>query len=368
MRSVVAVSRVARARGDPLVPGAAPIWIAPTVAKVAGPSMAAATTTLRAAGRGRQGREIEGDALFGGTAGEEPHGAGGALRGAVEDEVLVEGDLFVLVEDEGDDVDLAVGPRSPAGGDVPLGGGCAGRHGQVDDTAPRQHVRLRRPDGTCRGRSDDGREASQSASRTGSPRAVIRLMRRSSSPPARRSSRAASRSEARRIRAPPPVPGDIPGRAAWRTPLVQPVCRFAVLGAGVLPCRRQPGRTKTSGSLREEHPSKLMRNRSRQDCRPLRRGVASALRQRDAMPAKVPLASKNALPEGGRRRCMGGAPPAGAAVKGWSCRARFEARRFAHRHHGGASTEDAGRLTWYSRFSELLALRRFEPSACSTWW
>ncbi|GAA3502996.1 hypothetical protein GCM10019016_101060 [Streptomyces prasinosporus] len=52
MRSVVAASRVARATGAPLLPGAAPIWIAPTVPKVAAPSMAAATTIFRVAGGG----------------------------------------------------------------------------------------------------------------------------------------------------------------------------------------------------------------------------------------------------------------------------------------------------------------------------
>ncbi|MCZ4510200.1 hypothetical protein O3Q52_18775 [Streptomyces sp. ActVer] len=43
------------------------------------------------------------------------------IRDAVEDELLVEGDLFVLDEEERDGVDLAIGLRSPAGRDVPVG-------------------------------------------------------------------------------------------------------------------------------------------------------------------------------------------------------------------------------------------------------
>lgn len=55
----------------------------------------------------------------------------------------------------------------------------------------------------------------------------------------------------------------------------------------------------TSGSFREEHPPKPVRNRSQPDCHPCRQGVRPALRHRDAVPGNMPLTSKNALPGGG---------------------------------------------------------------------
>ncbi|CAM5525552.1 hypothetical protein STANM337S_04089 [Streptomyces tanashiensis] len=62
----------------------------------------------------------------------------GAFRCAVEDEVPVAGDLLVLVEDEGDDVDLAVRLLCPGGTHVPLAGG--GERGEIDDSAARQNA------------------------------------------------------------------------------------------------------------------------------------------------------------------------------------------------------------------------------------
>lgn len=72
----------------------------------------------------------------------------------------------------------------------------------------------------------------------------------------------------------------------------------------------------------------------------IRQGSTRRLRPRYGVPAKVPLTCEKALREGRAGYGTGRAPPAGAAIKGWSCDTPCDLWKLADCERVDVSTQD----------------------------